>query len=151
MKRERYKELVLQGRKWRISKFDALTGSFIAYKLLFQMLPMGLEQKMEGMNLPAGRSTMSKDEFIELQRDCLAVCAELKVLGDPESGGVEAPIPVVNSNGDWGVSGLEDDTMLVLTLTVHALIFNISGFFSEDALKELTSSFKDMKLFNAST
>ena len=146
MKRELFKDIELQGKKWRINKFDALTGYFIAYKLLFQILPGGMESQMPGVNLPEGRSLMSKAEFIELQRDCLAVCTQLIMVGD-----VETAIPVLQRGGQWGVDGLETDVVLVFTLTLHCLLFNISGFFEEGALKELTQSFQTLSLFNAST
>jgi len=42
-----------------------------------------------------------------------------------------APIPVMLYDGRWGVEGLDTDTMTVLTLTIHTLIFNIADFFKE--------------------
>jgi hypothetical protein len=145
MKREKFKDVELHGRKWRIAKFDALTGSYVAYKLLFQMLPTPIEAQMEGVKLPAGRSTMSKAEFVDLQKDCLAACSELIMVGSQI-----APIPVITSVGAWGVEGVEDDLMLAMLLTVHCLVFNVAGFFEEGALKELTESLQGLSLFGAS-
>jgi len=141
-KRETFKIIELNGRKWRIGKFDALTGSYIAYKLLFQALPMGLDSQIG--NLPKGRETMSKDEFLALQRDCLSICQELKNVG-----GVDTPMVVMMPDGRWGVDGLQDDTVTVLALTAHALIFNVASFFEGDALKGLIDSFQGLNLFNA--
>jgi len=109
------------------------------------MLPMGLENKMEGTQFPAGRSVMSKEEFYDLQKECLSVCSELTVVG-----GTVVPMPLITSAGQLVGDDIMDNTLLVLMLTVHSLIFNVSAFFEGDALKELTESFKDMKLFNAS-
>lgn len=143
-KRETFKDLEVQGKRWRVGKFDALTGSYIAYKLLFQMLPMGMEGQMEGVELPAGRATMSKAEFIDLQKDCLSVCSELTYVGSQE-----VAIPIMNQSGRWLVEGLENDTMLVMMLTIHSLVFNVSGFFQEGTLQELTTSFQGLNLFSA--
>ena len=45
--------------------------------------------------------------------------------------------PLLNDNGSWGVDDVADNTVLVLLLTIHALVFNIAGFFTEGGLKEL--------------
>lgn len=150
-KRETTKVVELGGRKWQIEKFDALTGCFIAYKLLTQLVGSGVDEQlaaqMPGLpSLPKGRTVMGKAEFMELQRDCLSVVKELK-----DVGGVPAPVPVLLANGGWGVEGLADNTMLVMTLTIHALVFNVSSFFDAAALKELTGSIAGMSLFNART
>ena len=145
-KRESFKDIDIQGRKWRITRFDALTGSYIAYKLLFQMLPMGIEENVPGMNLPKGRSLMTKEEFVDLQKDCLAVCSELTVVGNQQ-----VPIPILMRGGSWAIDGIDQDIMLVMVLTMHCLVFNISSFFEQDALNDLTDSFKALNPFNAST
>ena len=80
---------------------------------------------------------MGKQEFFELQKDCLAVCHELIMVGDSEQA-----LPIF-LNGQWARPELEDDVMTIMALTVHALIFNVTGFFEGDALKELIRSFRD--------
>ena len=146
MARENEKTVTIKDRTFKIGKFDAFTGSYIAFTLFEKMMPMGVEEKVmsvlkaEGNNpeamLPQGRALMTKGEFFAFQRDCLSVVKEVK------KGGHEQPI--LNSNGSWGVLGIERDTMLVLVLTLHALLFNVSGFFTENGLKDLADSFKDM-------
>jgi hypothetical protein len=133
MKRESIKDIELAGRRWRIKKFDALTGSYISYKLLSQMLPGGVDKQLG--NMPEGRQVMCKEDFISLQKDCLSVVYELK-----EAGANQFPMQIMMPNGSWGVEGLDDDTATVLALTIHALIFNVSGFFDGNTLKELTGS-----------
>jgi hypothetical protein len=139
-KREITKDIELAGRKWRIDKFDAQTGSFIAYQLLFNMLPGGDSQLGA---LPAGRPTMTREQFFDIQSECLKVCSEIC-----EVGGMEAPLPVKLLNGAWGVAGLDKDTFTVLALTIHSLIHNVSGFFGEGGLKELTDSLSALNPFN---
>jgi hypothetical protein len=145
-KRETHKIVEISGRRWRIGKFDALTGSYIVYRLLFQMLPMGMEQMpdVQALNLPKGRGVMSKQEFMELQMDCLSVCSELVLVGT-----VESPISVL-LNGVFSREGLQDDTLLVMALTVHALVFNVTSFFEEDALRDMVKSFQGLGFLNAS-
>lgn len=147
MKREQFKDIELMGRQWRIGRFDALTGSYIASMLLMQVLPMGLEDQL-GIKIPIAseRSLMDKKTFMELQADCLSVCSEVKTLS-----GVPAALPVLLPEGRWGVEDIETDIAIVMGLTVHALIFNISDFFQGNALESLIQSFKglDLKLFSA--
>lgn len=135
MKRENTKTVEISGRKFQIEKFDALTGSYLAFTLMEKFLPMGLESKAGMINMPKGRELLSKQEFADLQRDCLGVVSEILP-------GRAAPI--LNSNGSWGVSDIEKDTRLVILLTVHALAFNIAGFFGGEGLKELKASLADI-------
>lgn len=141
-KREDHKLLELAGRKWRIENFDALTGSYIAYQLMGQMLPGGMDAQVTEGHASKNRPLMSKQDFAALQLDCLNVCYEVLPAGKA---------PVIGENGAWGVTGLENDTVTVLALTIHALIFNIAGFFDGSALKDLATSFSGMNPFSAPT
>lgn len=128
-KRETFKKIKFDGRDWRIDKFDAMTGSYIAYKLIGENLPMGI--KIDGIpKAPAGSKIMSKADFIELQTDCLKVCYEILDAG---------PSPVMNDNGSWGVEGVENNAKLALALTVNALVWNIADFFDESLLQTLAT------------
>ncbi len=150
-KRITHKDIELSGRKWRITKFDALTGSYVAYNVMTQVLPLLADMK-DGVPdvatmtaaLMASRKKISKEDFLELQKDCLAVCSELKSVGT-----VETPIQVFLSNGAWGVEGLDQDVPTVLGLTIHALVFNISSFFDGNVLGGAMGSFKDLNLSSA--
>ena len=145
-KREISKDVEIGGRKFRISKFDALTGSYIAYKVMTQMLPMlsGLQGSPDDpgkvsaviSGLMQGKASMSKADFIDLQRDCLSVCSEVKMVGSQE-----APVRILLENGSWGVEGLENDVSTVLMLTVHALFFNLQSFFDVGALEQMRTAF----------
>lgn len=144
-KRVTKKTVELQGRTFEIRSFDALTGSYIAFTLMEKMLPMGMEDKVkktlrgEGKDidaLPTGnRAIMSKGEFMAFQKDCLSVVGEVLPA---------RTAPILNANGSWGVDDIADNTMLVLMLTIHALAFNIAGFFGEGGLSELMSGLKDL-------
>ncbi len=131
MKREQFKDVEVNGRRFRIGRFDALTGSYITTLLLMQMLPMGLEDRIPGVS-SKGKSIMDKETFMDIQRDCLKVVSELKPVGDSI-----APMLVMLPDGRWGVDGIEDDTLIVITLTISVLAFNLSDFFQEGALSNL--------------
>lgn len=139
-KRETSKIVEMSGRKWSIARFDALTGSYIAYQLMFQMLPALLtafagklpEGESFVANLPKSGNIMDQKSFTELQLSCLGVCSEVV-----ERGQGPAYLPVLMADNSFSSPDLRDDTMTVLGLTVHALIFNVSGFFAEGPLKDL--------------
>ena len=144
-KRVTKKIVELQGRKFEIRSFDAMTGSYIAFTLMEKMLPMGMEDKVkstlrgEGKDVDAipmgSRAIMSKAEFFAFQRDCLSVVGEVLPA---------RTAPVLNANGSWGVEDIANNTILVLMLTIHALAFNIADFFGEGGLSELMSGLHDL-------
>jgi hypothetical protein len=149
MARQTEKTVEIQGRKFTIRAFDALTGAYIAFTLMEKMMPMGIEEKVakalqaEGKSpdlmLPQSRALMTKGEFNSFIRDCLSVVSEQLKGRD---------CPVLNKNGSWGVADIENNTMLLLLLVINALAFNIADFFTGDGLKDLMSSLQDLKLFN---
>lgn len=141
-KRETSKVFDFGDRKWRIGKFDAFTGSYIAYKLMAEVLPMGLAQQVDIPLPPGDAKPMSKADFFDLQRDCLGVCAELLDSG---------PTPVLNEQGNFGVIGLEHDAPTVLALTVQVLVFNVASFFDERLLTLLSGAMSNLKLPTAPT
>jgi len=151
-KRETFKDIELAGRKWRIKKFDALTGSYISAKLIGKLgailasVASGnvSNQAAIATAVSEALSSMSKSEFIELQIDALSVTGEITAVA-----GTEATLPVKLATGAWGVEGLEDDLITVMALVIHSLVFNVSPFFDGNALKSALESFKDLTLFNA--
>ena len=131
----------VNNREFSIRKFDARTGSFMLVKVTGLLAPVfkGAKfkvDKSEGDKLPSidisgvisVLSTLSEADFIYIQDKCLNVCFEILDSG---------PAKVLNENGSFGVIGLEDDTMTVMALTAHALIFNVTSFFSGSPLAGL--------------
>lgn len=137
-KREDHKIVEIAGRTWRIEKFDAFAGTYILYKLASQALPMGLDKmlKVPGMPEADKKTVMSKTEFMELQRDCLAAVFEMLPAGKT---------PVMMPNGTFGVQGLEKDAGTVVVLLIHVLMFNLMSFFKDGALTGLVKSMSDMR------
>ena len=134
MKRETHKKVELADRTWSIGKFDAMTGSYIAYKVMAQIMPMlpGIHDQL-GAVAPKNGKVMTKDDFIELQTDCLKVCAELLPAG---------PAPVLDDKGNYGVEDF--DTKMAVVLTVHALVWNLRDFFEGDLSALLSEGMSDL-------
>lgn len=155
--RETTKQIEIGDRKFIIGKFDALTGSYIIYTLLTQILPMGLGKSIEGLPENEGNTslptisntslpTISKEQFSEIQKDCLKCCSEIQPVG-----GQVIPVPVMLKDGRWGVENLEQDALTVTLLTVQVLGFNVQSFFDGNALETLKQSFTQLNSSNAPT
>jgi hypothetical protein len=140
-KRPKLKDVKVNGRDFRVKKFDALTGSYIAYRLMAEALPMGIGRAV-GIPENASSKAMSKQDFIEIQKDCLRVCFEILPAGE---------ICIMGENGQFAVSGLEDDASTVLALTVHSIMHNISGFFGEGLLDSITKGMSNISQRDART
>ena len=145
MAHKKTKIIEVMGRKFEVKKFDAFTGGYILFTLLTKFLPMNMESKIQtGKDslenaLPKNRNVMSKGEFNSFLRDCLSAVGEVLPA---------RTAPVLNKNGSWGVEDIEDNTMLVILLAIHALTFNVADFFGEEGLKELKTSLAGISLAN---
>lgn len=142
--RENTKNVTVNGRTFQVKKFDARTGSFMLFKVagllspLFKGFDLNKLQKAEkpediGLNLDISGlmgqlGGLSESDFTYVQDKCLQACSEVLPSG---------LTPVLNANGTFGAIGLEDDTITVLALTAHVLMFNLRGFFSGSPLASL--------------
>lgn len=119
-------ELKIDGRTFKLKKYDPLLGNYIITKLFTFTLPFGLSDMIKSQvagteNIPASNSnapTMNKAEFLDLQRDILSNCYEL-LPGD------EAP--VIRENGTYGISNFT--SKIAIQLLVASLAFNYTDFF----------------------
>ena len=146
-KRTPAKDVEIAGRKWRILRMDARLANYLLTITLTQVLPVqltGFLTKMAGLNLPAGNEPIGRERFIEYQNDILSVCREVKLIE-----GKEILLPVLLSNGDWGVAGIDTDPHLVIQLVGKALWFNLSSFFDAVALKGVGEALSGMNPSNA--
>lgn len=142
---ENYNDIEINGRNFRIKKFNALTGGFMLIKITGLLAPFfknldlsklkdvkkPSEMDINSLNLPgimAELGNLSEEDFTYIQTKCLQVCSESLPAGF---------VSVLNGSGAFGVTGLEEDTMTVLALTVHTLIFNVKGFFLGSPLASL--------------
>jgi hypothetical protein len=144
--RETFKDIEVGERKFRISKFDALTGSYIIYTLLTEILPMGIGSKIDGLekeNVNKNLPQMTKEKFTEIQKDCLKCCSEIR----PE-GNVVLPVPIMLKDGRWGVDDIQNDAPLAMLLTIHVLGYNAQSFFQGNALEMFQQSTAQFNLSN---
>lgn len=139
---EKFKDVTINGRQFRIGKFSARTGSFVLIKVSSSLAPMFAKldfSKLKDAKSPkdvdlgaidipgmiAELGNISESDFDYLQGKCLCICTASMPAGF---------IPVLNDNGSFGVMDLEEDVVTVMALMVHALIFNLSGFFQGSGL-----------------
>lgn len=130
-----FKEITISDRKFIIKKFDARTGSYMLFKVVgllapaFKSISPEMFKKVKGPKDLAGINftdmlgdlmNLKEEDFRYIQDKCLGVCSEALPAGN---------VSVLDKNGNFSVIGLETDTMTVLSLTTHALIFNLSSFF----------------------
>jgi len=146
------KVVKIKDREFSIRKFDARTGSFMLVKVtgllgpMFKNLDLNKFKKSEGSEdqnddikltdidisgAISVLSNLSEQDFNYIQEKCLRVCAEMLPSG---------PANVLSENGTFGVIGLEDDTMTVMALTAHALIFNVMSFFGDSPLASMAGA-----------
>jgi len=141
--KDNYKDVEIQGRTFRIKKFPALVGSFMIVKVasiiapLFRGVNLGKfkegakEDALEGFDIIGmieKLSDLTEKDFRYVQEKSLGVCYEVLASGIS---------PVLNENGSFGVIGLEEDTMTVLALTAHAVMFNMNSVFQGSPLASL--------------
>lgn len=130
MKRETTKRYEENGRTFIIHSFDPMEGNYLLTQVLTFALPLGLGEIISNQ-LKAGSESsskipsfgtqkpMSKEDFMQLQRDILMTIEEELPGGNKT--------PVVRENGTYGVI---DITMgLVLRLLGASIVFNFKDFF----------------------
>jgi len=117
---ERTKTVELQGRRWQLAKINALDGSDIIRKLLSS----GEKQPQEWL------AKMSDDQFKNIQKILLDNVSEIQIIGEKE-----VMLPIILPSGVMS-GAIAEDAGLVFMLTIVALMFNVSGFFGGNALKD---------------
>ncbi|MGO4496423.1 phage tail assembly chaperone [Paenibacillus sp. 2RAB27] len=140
---DKHKDVTILGREFRVKKFDARTGSFMLIKIAGLIAPLLGKIDFKKINAEATDPSqidtgsfdimgiigelgkLSEADFAYVQEKCLRVCYELLPAG---------PAPVLDDRGNFGVIGLEDDTMSVMALTGHAIMVNLQGFFTGSPL-----------------
>lgn len=151
---ENYKDIEVNGRKFRLNKLNARTGTYMLLKMT-KILPPILENldfdkldsddfNFKDLNLTKILSPifdMDEKEFAYIQDNCLKTVEELLPAG---------PQAVLDNYGQWGVSNIEFDMVLVMNLTVQSLWFNLQGFFAgmpfSSIMSKLNSYQPNMKI-----
>ena len=123
------------GTRYKLTKLDADSGSYVAFKLAGVALP--LMSGMSGQGVTAGDmqllsqaiTSMNCKDFTEVQKILLATVLKMET-----SGGVDMPMPILKADGTYTDEELRTDAAAVIALTVQAAIFNIGGFFGGEGL-----------------
>ena len=152
--RETSRIVTVGDRMWKICKFDALTGSYIATKLVSRLSNVAIgvisgelkDESVIAVAIVNQVGSLSKQEFMEIEAESLHVVKEIKTVGDKD---IEQPVYL--QDGRWGVEGLEVDALFITALVGHVLLFNLTSFFDANALKELKNSFTGLIPFGATT
>lgn len=119
-----------------ISKMSGIVTAVIAGNL---DLNKPEDQAAVAMSIAQEIGSLSKHEFLEIQAESLHVVKEIKEIGAQI---IEAPVRL--PDGHWGVEGIGDDALMVITLVSHVLVFNLTGFFDADRLKDSKESFSGL-------
>lgn len=132
MNNSKTKTIEIDGRTFLLKKMDAKTGCYIILTKVMSILPGILENldlkesdkelDLNNMNLTKIFQpifSISKEDFNYIQDSCLKTIDEILPAG---------PQSIMQTNGEWGVSNIEDDIFLVMDLTFQSLWFNLQGF-----------------------
>lgn len=134
------KEIEINGRRFRLNKFDARTGSYMVFKLVKILTPIfkniNINTSAESINLgdlnldeiAEGLFNLKEEEFSYIQDNALQVVEELLPAG---------PQRIFNKDKTWGIQDLQFDAPLVMNLTIQSLVFNVTGFFEGGPLSSL--------------
>ena len=122
------KVIEVNGKKYKLSKMDARTGSYVAFKLAVIVAPALKGGEVE--KALSQISTLPRNEFDELQSLLLGTVTELKTVD-----GQELPMPLMR-NGCFINEELQFDVASIMQLTVQAAMFNIGDFFSGNVVQK---------------
>ena len=135
MNNEKFKIIPFGGKKYRFDKIPALQGS----NLLRMFTAAGSSNSQEFL------AKMPSSQFKEIQEMLLPYISVVNTIPGKDGGeDKETFSPIILSSG---VIDKDVDTGVLFSLTVIALMFNMSGFFDENVLKEFENIVND---FNAS-
>jgi septum formation topological specificity factor MinE len=143
------KDVALGVSRYRISRMNASTGSWLLFKLLdslrkimadgsqdTQSAPqeIGTEQREQAANalIQGMLMTLDKGLFDQVQREALNVVGQYTAIGEKE-----VVLPVLMANGTVAIPELRNDIVSIVQLTSQSLYFNLSPFFLGDGLKDM--------------
>ena len=119
------KIIEINGKKYKLSKMDARTGSYVAFKLAVIVAPAIKQGDME--SAMSQISSLPRKDFDELQGLLLQTVSEIK-----EVNGEEMPMSLLKG-GRFINEELQFDVSTVMQLTVQAAMFNVGDFFAENS------------------
>lgn len=120
-KRETKKEIEIDNRIFVLTKYNPMIGNYILYKIVSSALPFNITEKL-GFEI-SPKNSMTKEEFLDLERDILKTCYEKLPAGEQ---------PVLIDDNNFGISNF--DIFTCLKLVIASLVFNFENFFDVSQL-----------------
>ena len=136
MLKQKTKDIEVSGKKYRLNRLDARTGSYVAVKIAMLVVPIfGKDKKVDPSAIAGVLPSLSQNDFNELQNLLLKTINRITMNGD-----IELLEPVIRANGSFVDDDLNYDTAALITLTANAITFNVGDFFAEGALDQIKKS-----------
>ena len=130
MLKQKYQDVEVGGKKYRLTKMDARTGSYIAAKLALLAAPLLKKGGSVDDNAMAALVPgLNRKDFEEIQTLLLK---RVKLLREKD--GIFLPEPILKADGSFVDEELEYSTAAVMNLTVQSVMFNVGDFFAEAGL-----------------
>ena len=148
----RQKIIVIEDRRFQVSKYPAETGMIIAKVIMAKIIPVAkgvmpiisqflssngvvkddifsdFEKYVDLEGIAKALDLVSPEDLKFIIRSSLMSCHEILPAGQA---------PVMNANGTYGVQNVEHDILIVLRLTCETLMFGVSDFFDGDRLTSI--------------
>ena len=120
----------VEGVKYQLSKLDARSASYLAFKSAGVIAPLIGKKGKDGKELTVDEfasvlPAIPRQEFDEIQNMLLKTVSKMN-----EVNGQLLPEIILKKDGSFVDEELAYDTTTVITLTVRAFLFNVGGFFT---------------------
>lgn len=129
MLKQKTQDIEVGGKKYRLTKIDARTGSYVAAKLALIAAPLLTDKKFDEKTMAALVPNLSRRDFDEIQTILLKSVLKLNEAKDNL-----LPEPILKSDGSFVDEELEYDAASVMNLTAQAAMFNVGAFFAAAGL-----------------
>jgi hypothetical protein len=140
----RTKDVVIENTTYQIGSFSPRDGSWIVGQFLMRGLLAQLEnpeqeltEQQLGGGFASAFSSFSEETFNRIQTKCLNVIKRYE-----DNAGQRVPMPLQMADGRFIPP--EPELVVLTTLTVAALVFNLQSFFAPGARKTLLLVFPDL-------
>lgn len=129
MLKQKTQDVEVGGKKYRLTKIDARTGSYVAAKLALIAAPLLTDKKFDEKTMAALVPNLSRRDFDEIQTILLKSVLKLNEAKDNL-----LPEPILKNDGSFVDEELEYDAASVMNLTAQAAMFNVGAFFAAAGL-----------------
>jgi hypothetical protein len=131
---ERFKDIEILNKKYRIERMPAIVGSNILQIGFSQFLPPAIESVLNKQGMDFGsfnRINMDPATFIMVQKTCLRYCSIIQEVQSANGEAQRVPLSVISAEDVWADADLQYDLPSVMALTIECLIYNLKPFFEQ--------------------